>query len=105
MNYNEFSDKQLCDLAQKKDSEAMETLINRYKYVVGCIAHPYFLLDGDIEDLIQVGMIAVFKAIQTYNNKVEFKYYVSKCVKNAIYTAGGTDENGYYEAPFTDVNE
>ncbi|MBQ3597516.1 MAG: sigma-70 family RNA polymerase sigma factor [Clostridia bacterium] len=87
MDYNSYSDQKLCEMAQNKDSEAMETLISRYKHVVASIAHSYFLVDGDVEDLVQVGMIAVFKAIQTFSNKVEFKFYVSKCVKNAIFTA------------------
>lgn len=87
MKYKELSDEFLASLAQQNDADAMETLILRYRYLVTAIAHSYFLVDGDVEDLIQVGQIGVFKAITTYKGKVEFKYYVYKCVKNSVLSA------------------
>ena len=87
MKYKELSDEFLASLAQQNDADAMETLILRYRYLVTAIAHSYFLVDGDVEDLIQVGQIGVFKAITTYKGKAEFKYYVYKCVKNSVLSA------------------
>lgn len=83
----DLSDEKLCELSQQKNAEATVILIERYKHMVSSIAHGYFLTDGDLEDLIQVGTIAVFKAICSYKNKAEFKNYAFKCVKNAILTA------------------
>lgn len=87
MKYKELSDEFLASLAQQNDAEAMETLILRYRYLVTAIAHSYFLVDGDVEDLIQVGQIGVFKAITTYKGKAEFKFYAFKCVKNSVLSA------------------
>ena len=87
MEYKKLSDERLAQLAKDGDAEAMETLIVRYRYLVTSIAHSYFLIDGDLEDLIQVGQIGVFKAINTYNGKVEFKFYAYKVVKNAVLSA------------------
>ena len=87
MKYKQLSDEELLNLAKNNDSDAVECLILRYRYLVSAYAHSYFLVDGDVEDLIQVGQIAVYKAIVSYNGLVEFKYYVSKCVKNAMITA------------------
>lgn len=87
MEYKKLSDERLAQLAKDGDAEAMETLIVRYRYLVTSIAHSYFLIDGDLEDLIQVGQIGVFKAINTYNGKVEFKFYAYKVVKNTVLSA------------------
>jgi RNA polymerase sporulation-specific sigma factor len=86
-DYSRLSDEALCELAKEQNAEAMETLIYRYRQLVLSFAHHYYLTDGDIEDLIQVGQIGVFNAITTFNGLVEFKYYVFKCVRNAIFTA------------------
>lgn len=96
MDYTKLDDEKLVLLAQSKDADAMEVLILRYRQMVSSVARSYFLTDGDVEDLIQVGQIGVFKAITTYNGKVDFKYYVFKCIKNAVLTAikkSQTDKN------------
>ena len=87
MDYIKLSDEELCELAQKKNNDAVDALINRYLKLVKSIVHHYYLTGGDLEDLIQVGQIAVFKAITTYSGKAEFKYYVFKCIKNSIISA------------------
>lgn len=87
MNYKQLSDEELASLAQQKNTEAMETLITRYRYLVTSVAHSYFLTDGDVEDLVQVGQIGVFNAIISFNGKVDFKYYVTRCVKNSVISA------------------
>ena len=87
IDYSKLTDEELCELSQKKDSVAVDFLINRYLKLVKSFVHHYYLTGGDLEDLVQVGQIAVFKAITTYQGKVEFKYYVFKCIKNAIISA------------------
>ena len=57
MDYIKFSDEQLVKLAQKNDTEALELLITRYKKVVTKIARSYYLVGGDMDDLLQEGMI------------------------------------------------
>ena len=81
-----MSDEQLLELAKNQDVNAIEQLLERYKYVASAVAHSYFLNGGDAEDLLQEGMIAVFNAINTFNGKASFKSYVYTCVKNKIIT-------------------
>lgn len=94
MDYNLLTDEQLAISAQNKDADAMQCLINRYKSTVSSISRSYFLSDGDIEDLIQEGMICVFRAIETFNGASEFKYYAYKCIKNGIFSAIKKSKSG-----------
>lgn len=86
MNFNNFTDEQLVSIAKEGNSSAIDELFNRYKYIVSSIAHSYFLVGGDAEDLLQEGMLASFKAINTFNGKASFKSYLYLCVKNRILT-------------------
>lgn len=86
MDYIKFSDEQLVKLAQKNDTEALELLITRYKKAVTKIARSYFLVGGDMDDLLQEGMIGVFKAIGSFKHGGEFKHYAYRCIKNNILT-------------------
>lgn len=81
-----LSDEQLVSLATENNEFAVEELFNRYKYIASSVARSYFLSGGDTEDLLQEGLFAVFKAINTFNGKASFKTYVYTCVKNRIFT-------------------
>ncbi len=93
-----MADEQLVLLAQVKDEAAIDELFNRYKYIASAVAHSYFLNGGDSEDLLQEGLLAIFKAITTFNTKYNFKNYVYKCVKNKIITVI-TSSNRYKNQP------
>lgn len=82
-----LSEEELVFLAQGGDEAAMETVIEKYKSLVRAIARSFFLSDGDNEDLIQEGMLGVFRAVNTYNGKAGFKSYAYQCVKNSIISA------------------
>lgn len=86
MDYTKYSDEQLVEFAQNNDTEALEFLITRYKKAVTKIARSYFLVGGDMDDLLQEGMIGVFKAIGSFNFNGEFKHYAYRCIKNNILT-------------------
>lgn len=81
-----MTDEELAEKAQKGDSVAMETLIHRCRQMVLSFARSYFLSGGDTEDLIQEGMIGVFRAVTTFNNKSSFKSYAYLCIKTAIFS-------------------
>ena len=81
-----LSDEQLVSLATNNNEFAVEELFNRYKYIASSVARSYFLSGGDTEDLLQEGLLALFKAINSFNGKASFKTYVYTCVKNRIYT-------------------
>ena len=85
MNLKTLTDNELVTLAQQKNQNAVEELMERYKYVPASVARSYFLIGGAKEDLLQEGMIGVYRAISTFDtSKAEFKTYVYTCVKNSI---------------------
>ena len=62
--YEGLSDDELIALSRDKDDRATETLMSRYKGLVRSRARSMFILGGDSEDLIQEGMLGLFKALQ-----------------------------------------
>ena len=64
-DYGLLSDEALVTLAQSGDVSAEEEIINRYKGLVRSRAHLYFIVGADTEDVIQEGMIGMFKAIRS----------------------------------------
>ena len=90
-----LSDNELVALS-KTNSEALETLFNRYKIMLNSICRSYYLINGDDDDVMQEGMIGLFKAINTFDNNYVFSSYAYKCIKNSIITAikkSNTDKN------------
>lgn len=68
--------------------QALEELIERYKNLVRKKARAYFLIGGDPEDLIQEGMIGLYKGILDYNeSKGSFSSFLSLCIERQILTA------------------
>ena len=72
----------------KTDVDAMEKLLLQYKPLVNSIARKYFLLNGDMDDLVQEGMIGLYKAISTYSadKNASFKTFASICITRKIQT-------------------
>ncbi len=87
MQYEILTDEQLCERAQSGDIAAIDVLIERYRTVVKSVVHSYFLSGGDKEDLLQEGMVGVFKAIKGYNGKSGFKTFASLCIKRNVLSA------------------
>lgn len=75
--------------AQEGNEESIEKLFSVYKPLVNKIARSYFLTGGDIEDLVQEGMIGLFKAIKNFkqNKNTSFKTFATTCIKNQIQSA------------------
>ena len=83
-----LTDNQLLARAKNNDERAVEELMERYKYVAASVSRSYFLIGGANDDLLQEGMIGVFRAINTFDSeKAEFKTHVYTCVKNSIITS------------------
>lgn len=90
MNYTEFTDEQLVESAlqnSEQSDSALEELFNRYKSRIYKIVRPLFLTSGDENDLVQEGMIGLFKAIKSYNHNGLFAPYAHICIKNAVLSA------------------
>ena len=71
------------------DAGALETLMHRHKGLVRMRARPYFLIGGDREDLIQEGMIGLFKAVRDFDpdHNVAFRAFAEICITRQIITA------------------
>ena len=79
----------LINKAKAGDVDAINTIMQEFKPLVKAKAKAYFLLGGDLEDLIQEGMIGLYKAILDFNESkaVSFPSFASLCVVRQIQTA------------------
>ncbi|MCL2574700.1 MAG: sigma-70 family RNA polymerase sigma factor [Defluviitaleaceae bacterium] len=70
------------------DPAAAEALLLRYKNFVKKIVRPYFIMGADQEDLMQEGMVGLYKAIREYkaDNAATFATFAATCIKNQVFT-------------------
>jgi RNA polymerase sporulation-specific sigma factor len=87
--YTEMTDEDIVDLAQQGDQFAVEFLVDKYKNFVRAKARSYFLIGADKEDIIQEGMIGLFKAIRDYklDKLTSFRAFAELCITRQIITA------------------
>ena len=85
----ELEDLQLVIKARNCDGGAMDTLIRRYTGFVRLKASSYFLAGGDSEDLIQEGLIGLYKAVRDFRSDKEtsFRSFAELCITRQIITA------------------
>ena len=88
-DFSSQSDEQVVRLAQDSDSQALEYLLNKYKNFVRTKARSYFLIGADHEDIVQEGMIGLYKAIRDYKAEKlsSFRAFAELCVTRQIITA------------------
>lgn len=87
--YASMTDEEIVTLAQKADKKAVEYILEKYKGLVKARARAYFLIGADAEDLIQEGMIGLYKAIRDFNKEkqVGFAAFADICTTRQIVTA------------------
>src|SRR5213075_3607674 len=85
----ELEDLQLVLKARNGDSAAMDVLIRRYNGFVRLKASSYFLAGGDSDDLIQEGLIGLYKAVRDFRTDREssFRNFAELCITRQIITA------------------
>lgn len=88
-NYNSMSDEELISLVKSDDKYALDFIIEKYKDLVNMKVSKYFIIGAEKEDIIQEGMIGLFKAIQSFNpNKQNsFKTFANMCIERQLITA------------------
>ena len=88
-----LTDEELLALIREGDTAAMDVLMDRYKELARSKAGSMFILGGDRDDLIQEGMIGLFKAIRDYDpsREASFPTFAALCVSRQIYTAVQAD--------------
>lgn len=84
-----YTEEELVCLAQAGDADAEEFLIRKYKELVKAKARLYFMAGADREDVVQEGMIGIFKAIRSFdaNREASFHTFAELCVNRQILTA------------------
>ena len=87
--YKAFTDDELVTMARNGDVDAEEYLIQKYRDTAKSRARLYFMVGGDKEDIVQEGMIGIFKAIRSYDPEKEasFRTFAELCI-TAIKQAG-----------------
>lgn len=88
-NNNNNIEGELVLLAQENNQEAFEKLIKKYKPLVIMISKQYFLKGGDIDDVIQEGMIGLYNAICSFNpeKSISFYSFAKLCINRQLITA------------------
>jgi len=92
IKFDEFhllEDEQLLELIHEKDDYALDFLMNKYKLLVEKKSRSYFLMGGSKDDIVQEGMIGLFKAIRDYRSDKEASFYsfADLCVTRQMITA------------------
>ena len=87
--YLDQTDEDVVLLAQNGDGQALAYLLNKYKNFVRSKARSYFLIGADHEDIVQEGMIGLYKAIRDFqpSRLSSFRSFAELCVKRQIITA------------------
>lgn len=84
-----LDDEELIHLIHQEDKHALDFLINKYRNFVQGKAQAYFLIGADREDIVQEGMIGLYKAIRDYDKEKlsSFKAFAELCITRQIITA------------------
>ena len=87
--YLNQTDEDVAVQAQNGDGQALAYLLNKYKNFVRSKARSYFLIGADHEDIVQEGMIGLYKAIRDFqpSRLSTFRSFAELCVKRQIITA------------------
>lgn len=88
-NSENDSDEKLTTLANNGNQEALELLMKRYKELVNIKVNKYFIIGAEKDDIIQEGMIGLYKAIKCYNSEKQnsFKSFANMCIERQLITA------------------
>ena len=89
IKYEAMDDREIITYIQHGDKEAIDFLLNKYKNLVRAISQEYFIIGADKEDLIQEGMIGLYKAVRDFdpNKNVPFFGFAKLCITRNIITA------------------
>ena len=88
-SFEDMPDEEIVMLSSGGDKAATEYLLGKYKNLVRAYARKYFLVGADRDDVLQEGMIGLFKAIRDYDSSRQSSFYnfACICVKHQLITA------------------
>ncbi len=89
LSLKDTEDNALVELARAGQDKAIDELLNRYRHYARAKARTYFLAGADKEDIVQEGMIGLFKAIRDFqaDKSTAFRVFAELCITRQIITA------------------
>ncbi len=89
INYDKMNDEELVKLANAEDKTALDTLISRYKETVNMKVSKYYINGAEKEDIIQEGLVGLFKSVKSFNPDKDnsYKTFANMCIERQIITA------------------
>ena len=87
--YETMNDEDLIELIKSEDNHALNYLIDKYKEVVNMKVSKYFMIGAEREDIVQEGLIGLYKAIKDFNRTKQnsFKTFANLCIERQLITA------------------
>ena len=87
--YTQMTDEKLIENIKQEDQKALDCLIERYNDVVSMKANRFFMVGAEKEDMIQEGMIGLYKAVKSFNTEKQnsFKTFANMCIERQLITA------------------
>ena len=88
-DYGNFDDEDLIQKIKSGDNDALNYLLNKYKEIVNMKVSRYFIIGAEKEDIIQEGLIGLYKAIKNYDTEKQnsFKSFANLCIERQLITA------------------
>lgn len=88
-NYNNVKDEDLIKKIKSGDNNALDYLLNKYQEVVNMKVSRYFIIGAEKEDIIQEGLIGLYKAIKNFEPEKQnsFKSFANLCIERQLITA------------------
>ena len=89
MNYKEYTDEALIEMLRAGDADIADYIMEKYKPLVRKKTNVMYLIGGEPEDLIQEGMIGLFKAVRDFNPEKEANFFsfAELCINRQLYSA------------------
>ena len=89
LRFEHLTDEQLVEQVHLGNTDALDFLISKYRFFVKAKARSYFLVGADKEDIIQEGMIGLYKAIRDFKEDklASFRAFAELCITRQIITA------------------
>ena len=87
--YTQMTDEKLIENIKQDDKKALDCLMGRYNETVSLKANRFFMIGAEKEDMIQEGMIGLYKAIKSFNTEKQnsFKTFANMCIERQLITA------------------
>lgn len=88
-DFERFNDEELIEMVHQGNTDALDYLITKYRLLVRAKARSYFLIGADKEDIVQEGMIGLYKAIRDFKGDKlsSFRAFAELCITRQIITA------------------